>query len=513
MCECPVGYSCSSSTQTEPKQCDQGYYQDKRAQGKCEPCEAGFYCYQYYLIPPKTPTICPNGHKCLPLSTNPTKCEVGTYQDEQGKNECKLCPIGQYSKIIGQSKCKTCEAGFMCDTEGISTYKTDCPKGYYCLAGTNMSPNGCDTSQISNVTDDLIYPNACEEGFYCPGKTIFPISCGVRSYNPYPCQSACINCPNGYMCSKTGMSEPTPCPIGFACFDDSQISCTPGHYCLDRTETNNPDLDVERKPLPCAKGHFCTGGNVLGVYDSDIKNSAAYCSYGTYMNETGASECYKCPAGYECLDQGMIEPVICPSGTYRIEGLTPISCTECPEGTYNNRTGATSPDYCIACEGGLVCIASRLSWLNSTNSELCSAGYFCPAGTNRATRNDYHCAAGFYCFTGTASKNESEMNICPEGRYCTAGTAASEAVYAECLKGAECKIGLTCTPGSYCPAGSPEVLNCPIGLTSYSSAKSVKDCFRDTSNFYDVDIVAVQNAFPTFTIKPNTYLEFSLDFT
>ncbi|CAG9332327.1 unnamed protein product [Blepharisma stoltei] len=512
-CPCPKGYFCPSTTERKPTMCNLGYYQDKIAQASCDPCPAGYYCPQSTSSPPSATVLCPKGYKCPALSSKYIACVVGTYQDQAGESDCALCPIGAYINQIAQTSCKICDKGYICPVTGISTNKVDCPIGYYCVAGTNHMENGCDPTFISKSTDTLVYPNACDEGYYCPKNSYNAKPCGVRTYNGDTCKAACVSCPNGYMCSEAGMSAPTPCPAGYTCVTFTQALCPPGYYCLTKTETTDPTSSLENRPLPCAAGHYCVGGNTWGVYLPSDDNSASVCSIGQFMNHTAASSCYTCPGGYECQSNALTEPSLCPGGTYRPEGLTPINCVQCAEGTYNNNTGSSDPGDCINCPAGIVCTSSGISWLNSSNTEECSGGYYCPAGTSRGTKNSNRCSEGYYCFSGTKSYEESLNNVCPAGRYCAAGTAATEEAYEKCQTSSDCSIGVACTPGYYCPYGVTTMQKCPVGTTSSSGAISIKKCYRDTSNFYDVSILKTADAYPVYTIEPNTYQEFILNYT
>lgn len=314
-CSCPRGYSCPSSVLTAPKQCDSGYYQDLEEQGTCKLCDSGYYCTNTNSQAPESRTICTLGNRCPSMSTKPTKCPVGTYQDKTGQTDCKNCPIGTYNNQLGRSSCKICESGFMCAEEGISTNKLLCPDGYYCGIGTNMNKPECDINfKSDNKTE--IYPIPCNTGTQCQGGSGTFKLCGLRMYNGETCQSSCKFCPNGTTCTTTGMSKPELCKEGYACYDFASVLCKAGHYCLEGTETNDPkNTATEKRPLPCSKGHYCTGGNTMGTYLSSKRNSAAYCNIGQYNNETGAISCKNCPAGHECLKTEMTEPILCLGGT------------------------------------------------------------------------------------------------------------------------------------------------------------------------------------------------------
>ena len=66
----------------------------------------------------------------------------------------------------------------------------------------------------------------------------------------------------------------------------------------------------------------------------------------------GASSCYVCPAGYQCIRAVLPDP--CPAGFYCPEG-TGYDTQPCPVGTIGNRTGLTNESECTQCPGGSYC--------------------------------------------------------------------------------------------------------------------------------------------------------------
>ncbi len=77
---------------------------DKCNNDSCAKCNSGYYLEDNIC------KICPIGYICD--SQNKTLCPAGTYQNEEGKNQCKSCPEGQYQDETGKENCKLCSEKF-----------------------------------------------------------------------------------------------------------------------------------------------------------------------------------------------------------------------------------------------------------------------------------------------------------------------------------------------------------------------------------------------------------------
>lgn len=137
---CPIGYYCNALALTAPIPCLAGSYSSVTSSTTCTPCPAGSYCLAIstapipcgagYICPANTaespfhPTYsCPAGKYCLAGTATGTSCPVGTYRDSVG------------ASVAGD--CVTVPAGYYADSVGTSNYfLNECPKGYYCPAGT-----------------------------------------------------------------------------------------------------------------------------------------------------------------------------------------------------------------------------------------------------------------------------------------------------------------------------------------------------------------------------------------
>ena len=138
--DCPVGHFCPSGTGI-PVPCPAGKFSGTPKNTRledCRDCTPGSYCAGTGNFAPTqkcaaefycpggqstaTPGeyLCTPGHFCIEGSTQPVRCENGTFQNEQGKSFCKTCPDGYF-----------CDA-----TNAAVVNATLCPTGHYCPLGT-----------------------------------------------------------------------------------------------------------------------------------------------------------------------------------------------------------------------------------------------------------------------------------------------------------------------------------------------------------------------------------------
>ena len=165
---------------------------------------------------------------------------------------------------------------------------------------------------------------------------------------------------------------------------------------------------------------------------------------------------------------------LCPAGGYCPSGAaTPASC---PQGTYNNYTGATSAADCAVCPPGYFCAGSN----NPSPSGKCSAGYFCNGSSS--TPYQFIVPPGYFsidgasaptpCTPGTYQTNSGEASCtaCPMGKYCDAFNAIST---------------LDCTLGNYCPVGTTYPIPCPAGTFGEATGlMSTMNCTKCDNGFY-----------------------------
>lgn len=72
----------------------------------------------------------------------------------------------------------------------------------------------------------------------------------------------------------------------------------------------------------------------LGRY----KYLSGYYKHRSIFKRAGSESCTSCPAGSECPEMGVSEPVLCKPGFYT-DILGAVSCVPCSSGSFNNKPG------------------------------------------------------------------------------------------------------------------------------------------------------------------------------
>ena len=230
----------------------------------------------------------------------------------------------------------------------------------------------------------------------------------------------------------------------------------------------------------CTAGYACPAGST--------SPTASVCPAG-YYSLAGAAECVACPAGhYSTAGAGACSA--CPGGTYGTGGSTSPACSgdcaagyACPAGSSSGNAVPCLPGYysqaraaeCTACPGGKYGSVSLLS--SNACSGMCTAGYYCPAGSVSPVPEANPCPAGFYSTSGATT-----CIACPGGKYGTGSpVATSAACTGECTAGYACTSGsvsataLACPAGYYSIAGQASCTQCPGGTYGTGSAVATSD--------------------------------------
>ena len=435
--QCPGGHYCDTTQMTWPQLFTaDGYNTDYE-------CDTGHYCNSGCKKPdPSSSSDCSNlkaqtGGNCgltkqCPAATMfPLQCNQGFYQ-----NTTKA--------PADYGTCERCDAGYECD--GASGIQRTCPKGKYC-EGTSVD------GQLN------IY------------------ECSPGTYNSATGQTevdACIECREGYHCTKYGMT-------GLADCEDDDCQCAAGFYCSGGT--------IDKRPTD--NGSYCTKGNYCPVKSSD----ETACPVGKYCNADGLDDTdirdLECAAGYWCesgaksatpYDDATNEPILCPAGYYCEQGTEKRE--PCDDGKFSysqglglELQGLRNRDECLDCPAGYFCRASSNERIEP---ELCREGYYCEAGASETSAKQ--CEKGHRCPEGSAA-----MQPCPAGSYADKDGMSKCEV---CLAGKFCpqqsdRTDQPCGQGSYCPAGTGSPIPCPPGtFGNDDNLESANDCQQCPEGYY-----------------------------
>jgi len=434
-------------------------------------CGAGHWCPEGATSPMPAGVaaqgdgdFCPAGYWCPAATTAPASTGAGSAPPS-------ACPAGTYGAGSGLKTldaCSTCPAGFLCGSTAMTDLTAAlCPAGSYCATGRAS-------------TADTV---ACSPGYACPSGAVEPVPCAEGTYQPEAGKDTCLACSAGHYCPLRAAGEAAselPCPAGHACPDAGASSpapcaagtfqdqagqqactaCAVGTYC-----------EREGRATPgeaCPGGHSCPAGSLSyhenlcppGSYCPAGEGAPRSCEAGKYCQGSGlAAPSGDCMAGYYCIGGASVpnprqDPTgaRCPLGMWCAAGQQPQAC---PAGTYNDKLGASSAAFCLACPEGLTCSATGLAAPTSdcpagkycvgTTASDCAPGNYCPAGEAAQLR----CPPGSY----QAAAGQASCTTCPAGSYCGGGTWGGAVAATECPVGFYCPAG-TAEPAQYpCPAG------------------------------------------------------------
>jgi len=528
---CTAGYYCPNGTAV-PIACPAGTSSASlglSSVDQCVTCPVGFYCTTAVTAPVK----CPAGSFTKVTGTMAKGPVASTAEAKTACVTCtagSVCTIGATAPVAcgigkhtapGASACSTCAAGHYCGSTTTATslmYSLGgdwsssaddsgrCFNGTYCAAGQDRAP-------------DLLR-DACPAGSYCPIATTSPMACPAGKFNAVPGQDALSDCettPEGYYTLSGASSVVLLCSPGSYCPAGStgpmQVAC-PERYYLENAGGGR----LEACAL-CLSGGYCPEGSATptkcprGSYCSTGISRPEPCRPGTYGNGTGLrrnEDCVACDAGSYCDSYGLADPAgpcdpgyfcltksytsaphapgstlaqqleisaiggLCPAGGYCPLGSKAPS--PCPNGTYNNYTGATSSLDCKPCDAGFYCAGSS----NPQPTGPCSAGYFCLGGAS--SPEQFTVPPGFFSIVGATAATP-----------CRPGTYMPFPGQAECF---ECEAGrfcdkfnatqaLDCPLGFYCIEGTAYPEKCPAGTYGESERLiGTSNCTKCDAGFY-----------------------------
>ena len=225
---CPAGSMCAEGSSI-PQPCPLGSYQDSAGQSVCIECPAGYSCGD--VSGTVSPRICPVGNRCPLGSSEPLPCALGTYQDVVGSGVCKSCPAGYYCDVTsGTIRPRSCMAGFKCPVGSI--IPTPCLAGSYQFQNSSADCENCTIGYYCNVVGETLQKIICPPGYACPSGSSHPLICPVGTFQNNEGDGSCLECPDGFYCSKGKTITPLPCLSGFMCPAGSitPTKCPLGYY-------------------------------------------------------------------------------------------------------------------------------------------------------------------------------------------------------------------------------------------------------------------------------------------
>ncbi len=349
-------------------------------------------------------------------------CDPGYYCPSVGSTTGTntICPVGSFC-VAGSFQPSLCDAGYYCPSVGSFTgNNTICPAGSFCVAGS-YQPSPCDLGYYCPSVGSTSGTNTiCPAGSFCVAGSSQPSKCATGAYQSQTGKSACLACDPGYYCPSLGSTTGTNtiCPLGSFCVARSSqpLPCDAGFFCSSMGSTTGTNTI-------CPAGSFCVAGS----------SQPSNCATGAYQSQTGKSVCLACDFGYYCPSVGSTTGTntICPLGNFCVVGSSLPS--PCDAGYYCPSAGSTS---------GV--------------GSICPAGSFCAAGSSMPSL----CSAGSFSLS-----KQSSCSPCNPGYYCpaTGSTTGSDPVY-------------FCRASSYCPSGSSQPRDCPLGSHSQPGSSLSSHC-------------------------------------
>ncbi|XP_028563977.2 uncharacterized protein LOC114585457 [Podarcis muralis] len=484
--ECPVGFFCPGG-QIAPRLCPIGTYNQLTAQediASCQACPDGYIS----LGTRAGCQVCPDGYRCDSQMGLQRKCIPGQYSPA-GEMECQECPKGYvcpdgqeiqhcpggHEPNPGHTFCRACFPGFF-STEG-SPECQPCPTGYSCPHAGTIQPLPCPLGSWDPTPRQTESPKCNGSACTADGlREVHQAQESTRSAGALQCQL----CPSGHFCADDLMTA--PCPAG---------SFEPKERFPRPSDGSSSYFSGVKQCLKCPVGYFCPNG----------ANFPSPCPSGTHnplQGQDESADCRPCPAGRACTQAGLAEPdsecmagYICPVGSSSPHAPS----NACPPGTFSNRSDLFDKSQCETCPERFVC--TRGSGGKQKPPVPCPAGHYCPPGTKHPTQ--YKCApgtwsnktglaaedecvpcpAGWFCMAGAhgPSGSCSAGHFCPEGTQTSTQFPCPEGTFSTRLGNGKMDDCVSCPRGAYCPEGTAKPVLCPPGTYhSEQGAKSTNDC-------------------------------------
>lgn len=386
---CAPGYACpAGSTTATATACAAGFY-TSGGQGVCSKCPPGTFG-DGTLGGRNSPACsgqCAAGYKCPSGSSVPVACAAGTYS-LAGSGSCTACSGTYGDGSLGGRNTSACSG--------------PCPAGYACPAGT------ISTAATPMFTALKLYASLYTSeasSFLTPIATVDATSTACVGPFSYPFASekyVKVTAQSSTSATVTFYSSTDSSCTGSAAFTLSSISllltAAPSSSTLVASSTSGTENGfgyfINPMAVPCSAGSYSLAGS-----GSCTPCPAGRFGDGSPEGRNSPSCSGPCAPGSYCGLGTSLETMSnqkCNSGTYSTGGAT--TCSNCPVGTYGNRTGLTT----AACSG--TCASLPLGY-------TCMAIYDNPNGK------------GLEIVSSALQEGFKFPRLCPVGMYCSSPTA------------------------------------------------------------------------------------------
>ncbi len=536
---CPPG-KFSNTTSGLCTNCEQGTYNNQKAQMSCEKCEMGKHQEQTGQTVCKWCSAGTYAQRTgLPECTHCARGKYGIVDNSTTELNCKLCDLGQYQNETGQSSCYSCGDNSTTSQLGAKEfYECGCDKGYKwgsCnpskwmdLIPRCFDPRSkydknekncqCDAGRYKDQTVDSDIRGPCQA--CAPGK--------ISKQGAYACESClmgsrdeerkeCVMCENGTFSFNESSNCIVPENITSAInatltytFFDADTSSSQGSGDLGPfTEIFNItsailqapvlifDLTIIEPPKKCQE--YCRD-RLLLENNQKTQDSQCECTYpqeytSTVLGHAVFNKHQKIAtvthAIQNCGDNEQSQDSACVC----VPGFTPDTnrvCRACPAGKYKEIYG---PNKCRNCPAGTasngtaskhrhdcsVCQAGTYATGGNSVCSKCSAGKFNPDLRSDSVDSCRICEVAKY----TATSGESACTDCTLGTWSNTSESASEENCQKCLAGkySDTELSTTqdncknCGYGKYSLIGSATCTDCRAGTFNQKAGQSTcKNC-------------------------------------
>jgi len=384
-----------------------------------------------------------NGVTLEGANHNDMVCNAGYYKHSQFIERCIPCPDHHYKNESGNefTLCKECPATARSPEASTSFEDCSCDDGNYMKINvcTKCTAATCCMAGEYGTVDETLLTNTCQT---CP--ELSSSTPGARTVEKCRCIAF----------SNSTFGQACICNPGFSQANYTVCNqCVPGKY---KPENGN---------MPCTNCPQGTYSNDTGAINI---SSCVYCEDNTYLftysiHESNISECRQCPPfsnsifGQACIcnpGSSQANDTVCNQcvpGKYKPENEN-MPCTNCPQGTYSNDTGAINISVCTPC------VALSSSFNGSDAKSSCQ----CVAGSN-GTGQSYCelCRSGTY----KNSDKDGSCEICQSGKYSNTSGATSREVCKTCPKYSSSPVASTDFDKCKCQKGFDMEMNICVLIT------------------------------------------------